>query len=62
MSSKFEEVISKYEKKLNSVPGNSVLEYLAEGESFLIDTSDCLLRVTKRNGRAEVAMVEIPVP
>ncbi|MBD3159975.1 MAG: hypothetical protein GF309_14435 [Candidatus Lokiarchaeota archaeon] len=62
MGSKLEEVISKYEKKLNSSPGDSVLEYLNEGESFLIDTSDYLLRVTKRNGRAEVALVEIPVP
>lgn len=62
MGSKLEEVISKYEKNLNSSPGDSVLQYLNEGESFLIDTTDYLLRVTKRNGRAEVALVEIPVP
>ncbi len=61
MSSQLERIVSKYDKQLNNPDGDSVLQYLEEGESFLLQTPEYLLRVTKCNGKAVVDPVEIPV-
>jgi len=40
--------------------GKTVLSSLDEGESFILQTSEHTLRVTKKNGRAVVDPVQVP--
>ena len=56
-----ERVVQKFSKYLNGPLGQTVLENLDEGESFILQTSDHTLRVTKRNGRAEVKLQNSPL-
>jgi hypothetical protein len=49
-----EKVVARFTKYLNGPMGRSVLDSLDEGESFILQTSEHTLRITKRNGRAVV--------
>ncbi len=49
-----EKVVARFTKYLNGPMGKTVLENLAEGESFILQTSEHTLRITKRNDRAVV--------
>lgn len=49
-----EKVVARFTKYLNGPMGRSVLDNLDEGESFILQTSEHTLRITKRNGRAVV--------
>jgi hypothetical protein len=53
-------VVRRFRKYLNGPLGKTVLENLEEGESFILQTNEHTLRVTKRNGRA-VVRLERPV-
>ncbi|TXT57762.1 MAG: hypothetical protein BAJATHORv1_10468 [Candidatus Thorarchaeota archaeon] len=51
-------VVCRFEKYLNGPLGRPVLENLEEGESFILQTSEHVLRITKRNNRAEVNLIQ----
>ena len=53
-TSSVEKVVARFTKYLNGPMGKTVLENLAEGESFILQTSEHTLRITKKNGRAVV--------
>ena len=53
-------VVVRFTKYLNGPLGRSVLDNLDEGESFILQTSDHTLRITKRNGKAVVSLVSVP--
>ncbi len=50
-------VVSRRDRYLNGPEGVVVLESLEEGESFIIQASGHSLLVTKRDGRAVVALM-----
>ncbi len=52
-------VVVRFTKYLNGPMGARVLENLDEGESFILQTSDHTLRVTKRRGRAVVNLMTL---
>ena len=49
-----ERVVARFTKYLNGPMGKTVLDNLAEGESFILQTSEHTLRIIKRDGRAVV--------
>ncbi|MHA1637837.1 MAG: hypothetical protein ACTSUB_07460 [Candidatus Thorarchaeota archaeon] len=49
--------VKKFTKYLNSHMGKSVLDNLEDGESFILQTSEHTLRITKRNGSAVVNLI-----
>ena len=49
-----ERVVARFTRYLNGPMGKTVLDNLEEGESFILQTSEHTLRITKRNGRAVV--------
>jgi len=53
-------VVVRFTNYLNGPLGRSVLDNLDEGESFILQTSDHTMRITKRNGKAVVSLVSIP--
>jgi len=53
-------VVVRFTNYLNGPLGRSVLDNLDEGESFILQTSDHTLRITKRNGKAVVNLVSVP--
>jgi hypothetical protein len=53
-----EGVVQRYAKYLNGPMGKSVMENLDEGESFVLDTSNHRLRVTKLEGKAIVDIIK----
>ena len=50
-------VIKRFTKYLNGPMGKTVLENLDEGESFILQTSEHTLRVSKMKGKAVVETV-----
>jgi hypothetical protein len=52
-------VVVRFARYLNGPMGKTVLENLEEGESFILQTSQHTLRVTKRNGKASVNMISL---
>lgn len=55
-------VVARFTKYLNGPLGKTVLENLDEGESFLLQTSEHTLRVTKVRGRAVVELAQPDIP
>jgi len=53
-----EKVVARFTRYLNGPMGRTVLDNLDEGESFILQTSEHTLRITKRHGRAVV----VPLP
>jgi hypothetical protein len=53
--------VDRFTRYLNGPMGRTVLETLDEGESFILQTSDHTFRVTKRNGRAVVELLQVPL-
>ena len=51
-------VVMRFTKYLNGPMGKTVLENLDEGESFVLQTSEHTLRVTKRRGKAVVGLMQ----
>ncbi|MFW9844017.1 MAG: hypothetical protein ACFFEV_05545 [Candidatus Thorarchaeota archaeon] len=49
-----ERVVARFTRYLNGPMGKTVLDNLEEGESFILQTSEHTLRITKRRGRAVV--------
>jgi hypothetical protein len=49
-----ERVVARFTKYPNGPMGKTVLDNLAEGESFILQTSEHTLRIIKRDGRAVV--------
>jgi len=49
-----EKVVTRFTRYLNGPMGKTVLDNLDEGESFILQTSEHTLRITKRNGCAVV--------
>ena len=49
-----EKVVARFTRYLNGPMGRTVLDNLEEGESFILQTSEHTLRITKRQGRAVV--------
>ncbi|TFG34143.1 hypothetical protein EU527_05080 [Candidatus Thorarchaeota archaeon] len=56
-----DKVVARFTKYLNGPMGKTVLENLAEGESFILQTSEHSLRITKRHGRAVVTPLSFGV-
>ncbi|MFW9835037.1 MAG: hypothetical protein ACFFEK_13645 [Candidatus Thorarchaeota archaeon] len=52
-------VVSRFTRYLNGPMGKSVLDNLEEGEHFILQTSDHTFRVTKKQGRAVVELLEL---
>ena len=52
-----EKVVTRFTRYLNGPMGKTVLENLDEGESFVLQTSEHTLRITKRRGRAVVKSI-----
>ena len=50
-------VVIRFTKYLNGPMGKSVLDNLEDGESFILQTSEYTLRVTKRKGSAIVSLI-----
>ncbi len=50
-------LVLRFERHLNGPLGKKVLDNLEEGESFLLQTSEHTLKVTKQDGRATVRLV-----
>ena len=61
LSNPEEKVVHKFTKHLNGPMGRTVLENLENGESFVLQTSDHTLRVTKVNNRAVVTIIKLPL-
>jgi hypothetical protein len=57
--SSVEHVARRFTKYLNGPMGKTVLENLEEGENFILQTSEHTFRVTKRNGRAVVEVIQL---
>ena len=53
-------IVVRFTKYLNGPLGRSVLDNLDEGESFILQTSEHTLSITKRNGTAVVNLVGVP--
>ena len=49
--------VKKFTKYLNGPMGKSVLDNLDDGESFILQTSEHTLRVTKRKDSAVVSLI-----
>ena len=49
-----ERIVTRFTRYLNGPMGRTVLDNLEEGESFILQTSEHTLRITKRQGRAVV--------
>jgi len=49
-----EKVVTRFTRYLNGPMGKTVLDNLDEGESFILQTSEHTLRITKQHGRAVV--------
>jgi hypothetical protein len=60
-SSEAERVVSRFARYLNGPIGKTVLDNLEEGESFILQTSEHTLRVTKTRGRAIVELLQVPL-
>jgi len=58
VTSEQQRVISRFSRYLNGPMGKTVLNNLSEGESFILQTSEHSLRITKRNGHAVVSVAE----
>ena len=54
-----DKVVARFEKYLNGPMGKLVLSNLEEGESFILQTSEHTLRVTKRRGRAVITPLQV---
>ncbi|NWF95086.1 MAG: hypothetical protein HXY34_02995 [Candidatus Thorarchaeota archaeon] len=52
-------VVQEWSRMLNGPRGKSVLDTLDEGESFILQTSRHVLRVTKSGGKAVVELVSV---
>ena len=52
-------VVVRFTWYLNGPMGKTVLENLDDDESFVLQTSEHTLRVTKRNGKAIVNMITL---
>ena len=52
-------VVIRFTRYLNGPMGKTVLENLDDDESFVLQTSEHTLRVTKRNGKAIVNMISL---
>jgi hypothetical protein len=52
-------VVSRFTRYLNGPIGKTVLDNLDEGESFILQTSEHTLRVTKKNGHAFVELLQV---
>ena len=52
--SSVEKVVARFTKYLNGPMGRTVLDNLEDGESFILQTSEHTLRITKKHGRAVV--------
>jgi len=52
-------VVVRFTRYLNGPMGKTVLENLDEGESFVLQTSEHTLRVTKRDGKAIVNLMTL---
>jgi hypothetical protein len=52
-------VVSRFTRYLNGPVGKTVLDNLEEGESFILQTSEHTLRVTKKRGRAVVELLQM---
>ena len=53
-----EEVVQRYSNYLNGPMGKNVMENVDEGESFVLETSKYVLRVTKTEGKAIVDIIQ----
>ncbi|MFX1416994.1 MAG: hypothetical protein ACFFC0_09280 [Promethearchaeota archaeon] len=60
-SSPTERIVSRFTHYLNGPMGRTVMDVLDEGESFILQTSSVTLRVTKREGKAVVKALEVPL-
>jgi hypothetical protein len=60
-SSSAERIVSRFTRYLNGPMGRTVMDVLDEGESFILQTSSVTLRVTKREGKAVVKALEVPL-
>ncbi len=52
-----EKVVTRFTRYLNGPMGKTVLDNLDEGESFILQTSEHTLRITKQRGRAVVELI-----
>ncbi|MFW9965594.1 MAG: hypothetical protein ACFFEA_00430 [Candidatus Thorarchaeota archaeon] len=52
-----EQVVDRFTRYLNGPMGQTVLETLDEGESFILQTSEHTFRVTKRKHKAVVELL-----
>jgi len=52
-------IVKRFTKYLNGPMGKTVLENLDEDESFILQTSEHTLRVTKRKGKAVVRLMQV---
>lgn len=59
MSSK-ENVVDRFTRYLNGPMGKTVLEDLDEGESFMLQTNEFRLKISKEEGVAVVRVVDVP--
>ncbi|MCF2135944.1 MAG: hypothetical protein K9W43_01775 [Candidatus Thorarchaeota archaeon] len=50
-------LVQRFTQYLNGPLGRKVLDSLDDGESFIIQTTDYVLRITKQDGRAIVEPV-----
>jgi len=56
-----EKVVTRFTRYLNGPMGKTVLENLEEGESFILQTSEHTLRITKLRGRAVVTLLAFSI-
>ncbi len=61
IASTTERIASRFTHYLNGPMGRNVMDVLDEGESFILQTSSVTLRVTKREGKAVVKALEVPL-
>ena len=54
-----DQIVNRFTKYLNGPMGKTVLDNLDEGENFILQTSEHTFRVTKRNGRAVVQILQV---
>ncbi|MHA1959986.1 MAG: hypothetical protein ACW99U_07130 [Candidatus Thorarchaeota archaeon] len=55
-----ERIVERFRRHLNGPMGKTVLDNLDEGESFILQTSEHTLRITKSRGKAIVILVGGP--
>ena len=60
--SQAQRIVARFTRYLNGPMGKSVLQNLEENESFILQTSECSLRVTKIQGKAMVELVSPGTP